>query len=196
MDQVIEKPRGLSRRAKVLVSLAGGLLIALALLWPVVRRWARAERSVDLARLQVATVVRGDLERDVAAQGRIVAANHPKLYSPSQGIVALAVKPGEAVRAGQVLAAIASLAALVVISQFVARRVTAPLDALVHFSQEVGAGSSARDGVAGRSIMRTAWSVAMTTGFSFISPFSHSVTSSIGRCAARLGAGGSFASRV
>jgi HlyD family secretion protein len=108
MDQVIEKPRGLSRRAKVLLSLAGVLLIALALLWPAIRRWSRAERSVDLARLQIATVVRGDLERDVAAQGRIVAANHPKLYSPSQGIVALAVKPGESVRAYQVLATIAS----------------------------------------------------------------------------------------
>jgi HlyD family secretion protein len=92
----------------MLLAAAGALVVALVLLWPAVRRWSRAERSVDLARLQVATVVRGDLERDVAAQGRIVAANHPKLYSPSQGIVALAVKPGESVRAGQVLATIAS----------------------------------------------------------------------------------------
>jgi len=38
----------------------------------------------------------------------VVAANHPKLYSPTQGIVALAVRPGESVKAGQVLATIAS----------------------------------------------------------------------------------------
>jgi HlyD family secretion protein len=108
MDQALPRQRGLSRRTKLVLMAAGALVLGLALLWPAVRRWSRAERSVDLARLQVATVVRGDLERDVAAQGRIVAANHPKLYSPSQGIVALAVKPGESVQAHQVLATIAS----------------------------------------------------------------------------------------
>jgi signal transduction histidine kinase len=41
-------------------------------------------------------------------------------------------------------AALASLAVLVVVSQLVARRVTAPIGRLVRFSQEVGAGSSAR----------------------------------------------------
>jgi len=42
------------------------------------------------------------------------------------------------------LAAVASLVALVVVSQLVARRVTAPIDELVHFSQEVGGGTSRR----------------------------------------------------
>ena len=108
MDQIVTKGPGLSRRAKLWLAMAGALAVALVLLWPAVRRWARAEQSVDLSRLQVAAVVRGDLERDVSAQGRIVAANHPKLYSPTQGIVSLAVKPGESVKAGQVLANIAS----------------------------------------------------------------------------------------
>ena len=108
MDQIVTKGPGLSRRTKLLLAGAGALIVALVLIWPAVQRWARAEQSVDLSRLQIATVSRGDLERDVSAQGRIVAANHPKLYSPSQGIVALAVKPGESVKAGQVLATIAS----------------------------------------------------------------------------------------
>jgi HlyD family secretion protein len=108
MDQIVTKGPGLSRRTKVLLAMTGALVVAFVLLWPALRRWSRAEQSVDLSRLQIATVVRGDLERDVSAQGRIVAANHPKLYSPSQGIVTLAVKPGESVRAGQVLATIAS----------------------------------------------------------------------------------------
>jgi HlyD family secretion protein len=108
MDQIVTKGPGFSRRTKVLLAMAGALIVAFVLLWPALRRWSRAEQSVDLSRLQIATVVRGDLERDVSAQGRIVAANHPKLYSPSQGIVTLAVKPGESVRAGQVLATIAS----------------------------------------------------------------------------------------
>ena len=42
------------------------------------------------------------------------------------------------------LAAVASLVALVVVSQLVARRVTAPIDELVHFSQDVGGGTSRR----------------------------------------------------
>lgn len=42
------------------------------------------------------------------------------------------------------LAAVASLAALVLVSQLVARRVTAPIDELVHFSQDVGGGTSRR----------------------------------------------------
>ena len=108
MDQIVAKEPGISRRAKVWIAAGGGLVVALVLLWPAVQRWARAERSVDFSRLQIATVVRGDLERDVSAQGRVVAANHPKLYSPTQGIVALAVRPGESVKAGQVLATIAS----------------------------------------------------------------------------------------
>ena len=108
MDQIVTKGPGLSRRTKLLLAGAGALVVSLVLIWPAVQRWARAEQSVDLSRLQIATVARGDLERDVSAQGRIVAANHPKLYSPSQGIVTLAVNPGEAVKAGQVLATIAS----------------------------------------------------------------------------------------
>lgn len=108
MDQIIEKAPGLSRRVKVLLAATAAVAIALVLLGPAVRRWAAAEQSVDLSRLRVATVTRGDLVREVDAQGRIVAANHPKLYSPAQGIVSLAVRPGEAVRAGQVLATIES----------------------------------------------------------------------------------------
>lgn len=108
MDQILQKAPGLSRRSKVLLGAAGALILAVVLAWPFVQRWASAEQSIDLSRLRVASVTRGDLERDVAAQGRIVAANHPKLYSPAQGIVSLAVRPGAAVVAGQVLATVAS----------------------------------------------------------------------------------------
>ena len=50
----------------------------------------------------------------------------------------------EAVTRTILLAAVASLVVLIVVSQLVARRVTAPIDELVHFSQEVGAGTSRR----------------------------------------------------
>jgi HlyD family secretion protein len=108
MDQIIERAPGLSRRVKLLLAVTAAVAVAAALLWPAFRRWTQAEQTVDLAGLRVGTVTRGELVREVDAQGRIVAANHPKLYSPAQGIVELAVRPGESVKAGQLLAAIES----------------------------------------------------------------------------------------
>ncbi|MES1245772.1 MAG: HlyD family efflux transporter periplasmic adaptor subunit [Acidobacteriota bacterium] len=108
MDVVLQKPAGLSRRSRILLGTGLLLLLSLIPLWPALQRWSRAEQSVDLASLRTATVVRGDLERDVAAEGRVVAANHPRLYSPAQGTVSLSVRPGQAVRKGQALATIGS----------------------------------------------------------------------------------------
>lgn len=108
MDQIIERAPGLSRRVKLLLAVTAAVAVAVALLWPAFRRWTQAEQTVALAGLRVGTVTRGDLVREVDAQGRIVAANHPKLYSPAQGIVELAVRPGESVKAGQLLASIES----------------------------------------------------------------------------------------
>jgi len=93
MDQILEKPAGLSRRSKILLGTVLLLLLSLIPLWPALQRWSRADESVDLARLRTATVVRGDLVRDVVAEGRIVAANHPRLYSPAEGTVSLTVRP-------------------------------------------------------------------------------------------------------
>lgn len=108
MDQIVDKAPGLSRRVKIGIGAAAGVAVLAVVLAPSLQRWARAEQSVDLDRLQIATVTRGDLQRDVSVQGSIVAANHPRLYSPAQGIVALAVKAGEAVRRDQVLATVES----------------------------------------------------------------------------------------
>lgn len=108
MDQILDKPSGLARGYKILIGVVALLLLSLIPLWPALRRWSSADQAVDLARLRTATVTRGDLERDVAAEGRIVAANHPRLYSPADGTVALSVRSGQAVRRGQVLAIIES----------------------------------------------------------------------------------------
>jgi HlyD family secretion protein len=105
--------RPVARRATLRRTLPWAVPTALALALvvpaaPLVKRWLAAERSVPLSRLRIATVVRGDLERDVAVQGRVVAAFHPTSFSPAAGIVALAVRPGEAVDRGQVMARIDS----------------------------------------------------------------------------------------
>src|SRR5262249_2027285 len=108
MDKAIVKSKGLSPR--MIAGLAAGAVLmgGLVLAVPTIRRWSRAERSIDGARLRIGQVVRGDLERDVSAEGRIVAALHPTLFSPAQGIVTLAVKAGSEVKKGQLLARIDS----------------------------------------------------------------------------------------
>lgn len=92
--------------------IAGGVLLAviigLAFAFPLIRRWARADRAVDATALTIGTVVRGDLVRDISVQGRVVAALHPTLVSPAQGIVTLRTKAGSVVRNGDILAIVDS----------------------------------------------------------------------------------------
>jgi HlyD family secretion protein len=82
----------------VLVGLAGWLLSG----------WAAGTRSVDGDRLRIATVTRGDLVRDISAEGRVIAANSPTLYAIAGGTVTLHVVAGDEVKEGQALAEIDS----------------------------------------------------------------------------------------
>lgn len=70
----------------------------------------RSQASVVLSRqhVQVATVSRGDFVRDLAVQGKVVAANAPTLFSQQAGQIRLLKQPGEPVNAGDVLAVIDS----------------------------------------------------------------------------------------
>lgn len=91
--------------------IAVGVVVLIAMAWlgrPLVRKWAAAETSVAAERLRFGTVVRGDLIHDIAAQGRVVAASRPTLYSPAAGIVALRAREGTQVEAGQLLALVSS----------------------------------------------------------------------------------------
>jgi HlyD family secretion protein len=107
MDHPVLAPRT-SRRTIVLAALGALLLIAGAFLLPALRRWMRAERAIDATSLRFARVERGDLLRDVAVQGRVVASLHPTLFSPGQGIVSLRTRAGSQVKTGDVLATIDS----------------------------------------------------------------------------------------
>jgi HlyD family secretion protein len=108
MDKPLDKATGVSRRVLLASGLAAVGIVGIVMAVPTLRRWARADRAVEAATLRVADVTRGDLERDVSAQGRIVAALHPTLFSPAQGTVAVAVKAGTQVKKGQVLARVES----------------------------------------------------------------------------------------
>lgn len=67
-----------------------------------------ADMTVPSDALRFATVSRGDLQRDIAVQGQVVAANSPTLYAPSNGTVSLMVKAGSQVNKGQLLGKIDS----------------------------------------------------------------------------------------
>ena len=86
-------------------------MLVLLLVWlaaPKFQRWADATVSFPLDRVRVATVIRGDLIRDVSVQGRVVAAVSPTLYSTAPGTITLNADAGERVIAGQVLAIVHS----------------------------------------------------------------------------------------
>jgi HlyD family secretion protein len=89
--------------------LAGGVgLAVLALVVWLVAGWSAGSRSFDASRVRIATVTRGDLVRDISADGRVIASNSPVLYAIAGGTVTLKVVAGDAVKAGQALAEIDS----------------------------------------------------------------------------------------
>ena len=87
MDKVVERPRRLSKATRAWIAAGAGVTLLCVAALPALRRWTRAERTVSLASVRIGTVERGDLVRDASAQGKIVAALHPTLFSPAQGIV-------------------------------------------------------------------------------------------------------------
>ena len=108
MDRPVDRAPLLKRR----VVLAGAGLALLILLGvfvaPGMLRWFSAERSVDAAQLRFGQVTRGDLVREVAVQGSVVAAFRPTLTSPARGVVRVEVQAGQVVERGQVLVRVES----------------------------------------------------------------------------------------
>lgn len=95
------------RRWQLAAAVLGAVaLVALAL--PALLRWGGAQASVNASRLTIATVERGTLVRDVAGEGKVVAAVSPTLYAGEGGAVVLQVHAGDAVSKGQLLAVIDS----------------------------------------------------------------------------------------
>ncbi len=107
MDRQVDNRRR-GRQLLILVLVIGPLAAGLTYLYPSLSRWASADRSVDAARLRTGRITRGDLLRDVAVQGRIVAADRPTLVSPARGLISIAVKAGDVVHRGDLLAHIES----------------------------------------------------------------------------------------
>jgi HlyD family secretion protein len=90
-------------------SIAAVLVIGLgAAVAATLSAWSDGSRSIDGERLRIAEVTRGDLVRDLSADGRVISANSPTLYAIAGGTVNLHVVAGDAVKRGQALAEIDS----------------------------------------------------------------------------------------
>lgn len=86
---------------------AGAVLLLGAIGW-VASGWSAGARSYDGSRVRIAQVTRGDLVRDLSADGKVITANSPTLYAIAGGTVALKVVAGDVVKQGQELAVIDS----------------------------------------------------------------------------------------
>jgi len=106
-DRLVEVKPNRKRR---LILLGGGVAVLALLAWlaPGIGRLFSASASVSSSRLAFATVERGTFVRDIAAEGKVVAAVSPTLYATSGGAVTLKVHAGDTVKIGQVLATIVS----------------------------------------------------------------------------------------
>lgn len=105
-DRPLARP---SRRWPLL--LAGGAVAAALLIFfvgPRVKQMLSAGTTVSAQRLSIATVAVGPLTRDVAGEGRVVAAQSPTLYAQGGGTATLLVKAGDPVKRDQVLARVDS----------------------------------------------------------------------------------------
>lgn len=106
-DQVIATGSAGARLPRWSLPAAIAVLVGGAIFW-VGAQWFSGARSYNTDRLRIATVTRGDLVRDIAADGRVIAANSPTLYAIAAGTVTLKVVAGDQVTEGQVLAVIDS----------------------------------------------------------------------------------------
>lgn len=106
-DRSVATSASTARRRRWLI--AGGLALGLgAAIAATLSAWSAGGRSVDVERLRIADVRRSDLVRDLSAEGRVISANSPTLYTIAAGTVTLQVVAGDVVKKDQALAEIDS----------------------------------------------------------------------------------------
>lgn len=107
-DRPLDPHIARDRRKKVTVGAAGGAVLLLIAIVVLARSWLAAEFAVSRDRVRIAEVTRGMFIRDVAAQGTVVAAVSPTLFSPAAGTVHYLVQAGDKVKKNQVIARVES----------------------------------------------------------------------------------------
>ena len=105
-DQVIAQAP-VWQRKKLIIGVVVGIAL-LATSYVLVRGFSNSSKSINSARIKIAAVARGNLVRDVAVNGRMVAAISPTLYSTAPSTVTLKVKAGDMVKKGDIVAELES----------------------------------------------------------------------------------------
>ena len=89
------------------VSVGATALALMAAVW-LIRAWSDSGHVVAADRLHIVTVVNGHFVRDVAAQGTVIAAVNPTLFAIAPGTVSYAVRAGDTLTKGQIIATLES----------------------------------------------------------------------------------------
>jgi len=105
-DQVMASPTKKRWKKASAIGLSIALLSWFSL--PTLSQWVDGVPSVERLSVISAPVFKGDLIRDVAVSGKLVAANAPTLYSTEAGQITLLAKPGDIVKMGDIVATLAS----------------------------------------------------------------------------------------
>jgi HlyD family secretion protein len=106
-DRLVEvKPN--HKRRLLWIGVAVAVVVIGALVLPQAGRIFSADASVSASRLAFGTVERGPFVRDIAAEGKVVAAVSPTLYATYGGAVTMKVHAGDQVKKGQILATVDS----------------------------------------------------------------------------------------
>jgi HlyD family secretion protein len=107
-DTAIAAPkRAWYKQRWVHVCVVGGIILAVLVGW-LIRAWSNSNHVVSADRLRIVPVANGHFVRDVAAQGTVIAAVNPTLFATAPGTVSYAVRAGDTVTKGQVLATLDS----------------------------------------------------------------------------------------
>lgn len=127
-DEVITSPS----KAKPWKKIAIGAVLVCGLSWlsaPTLSQWFGGVVSVSAQEVTLSEVFRGTLVRDIAVNGKLVAANAPTLYSSEAGQVTLIAKPGDVVAKDDIVAAIHSPELEASIKQAIAKLEQLKIDA-------------------------------------------------------------------
>ena len=107
-DRLIDPASTAHRRRRLLWITGFGAAVLLVVAGWIVKSWMHSSLVVPRARVRIANVTRGTFVRDLAAEGTVVVANSPTLFTVATGTVTFNVLAGDPVTQGQALATIES----------------------------------------------------------------------------------------
>jgi len=127
-DEVITKVANKKPWGKLTLG-AFAFIGALWFILPTLSQWSGGIPSVNPQTITRATVINGTLIRDIAVNGKLVAANAPTIYSSEPGQVTLLAKPGDIVKKDAIVATILSPELQSTIKQATAKLESLKIDA-------------------------------------------------------------------